>query len=147
MNALEQLSAIPIQATVLHKAMSGEWVAGADRRTLSNPAALAKVVEQGLADKGAGRPAQVNLNEGQGPSIAVVKRLAAIDGGEPAVLLLRYPLSLAMEAYRPVLGWILITAVLGIALVVVGSWFLARSVTQPVQALTEAVRKLQAGER
>ncbi len=147
MNALEQLSAIPIQATVLHKTAGGQWIAGADRRAISNPAALGKVIEQSLAAKGATRPAQVNLNEGQGPSIAVVKRLAALDGGAPAVLLLRYPLALAMEAYRPVLGWILVAGVLGIALVVTGSWFLARSVTQPVQALTDAVRRLQAGER
>jgi predicted signal transduction protein with EAL and GGDEF domain len=145
MNALEQLSAIPIQATVLHRNRDA-WVPGSDLRAISNPAALSKLIDQTLAAKSA-HPTQVQIDEQQGPSIAVVKRLAAIDGGAPAVLLLRYPLAQAMEAYRPVLAWILITGLLGIALVVTGSWFLARSLTRPVQALTEAVRRLQAGER
>ncbi len=146
MTALEKLSAIPIQATVLHRDKD-RWMSGADPRALSNPVALGKVIDQALTAKGTARPSQVRLDDRQGPSIAVVKRLAAIDGGAPAVLLLRYPLAMAMAAYKPVLGWILATGLLGIALVVTGSWFLARSVTRPIQALSDAVRLLQAGER
>jgi EAL domain-containing protein (putative c-di-GMP-specific phosphodiesterase class I)/GGDEF domain-containing protein len=147
MTALEQLSAIPIQATVLHKTTGGLWISGADTRALINPTALGKVIDQALSAKATGRPSQLHLDERDGPSIAVVKRLPALDGGAPAVLLLRYPLSLAMAAYRPVLALILIAGLVGIALVVTGSWFLARSVTAPIQSLTDAVRRLQAGER
>jgi EAL domain-containing protein (putative c-di-GMP-specific phosphodiesterase class I)/GGDEF domain-containing protein len=146
MTALEQLSAIPIQATVLHKGSDGRWITGADPRALINPGALGKVIDQTLSAKTA-HPSQLHLDERDGPAIAVIKRLPAIDGGAPAVLLLRYPLALAMAAYRPVLAWILVTGLLGIALVVTGSWFLARSVTAPIQSLTDAVRRLQAGER
>ena len=146
MMALEQLSAIPIQATVLHKTGGGEWTTGAKARAIGDRAALGQVIDQALAAKAGQRP-QLHLKERDGPSIAVVKRLNAIDGGAPAVLLLRYPLALAMAAYRPVLAWTLVTSVLGIGLVVIGSWFLARSVTAPIQSLTEAVKRLQAGER
>lgn len=143
MTALEQLSAIPIQATVLHRGNGGQWVSGPGAS--GDHAAMGKVIDQALAAKAGQRP-QLHLDERSGPSIAVVKRLNAIDGGAPAALLLRYPLALAMAAYRPVLASIFVAGLLGIALVVAGSWFLARSVTAPIQSLTEAVGRLRAGE-
>ncbi len=62
------------------------------------------------------------------------------------MLLLRYPLARALAPYRALTGVILATGLLGLALSIVGSWALARTVTRPISALDDAARRLQRGE-
>ena len=147
MSALESLSAIPIQATVLHKTGAGAWLSASGPLKLARATDISMVINQSLQQqaKSHGLP-QIKIHDGLGESIAMVKSLKNL-GGDPVVLLLRYPLSMAMEAYQPLLTAVLVTGLLGIALVVWGSWALARSVTRPLLALGEAVKRLQAGER
>jgi predicted signal transduction protein with EAL and GGDEF domain len=148
MRALEGLSAIPIQATVLHREEDG-WVSSSGRFPPDSATDFSEIIDRsipGQSSAGAAAP-QIKLKDRSGPSLAMVKSLESLDGGPPAVLLLRYPLTLAMEAYRPLLTTVLLTGLLGIALVIWGSWALARTVTRPLLALRETVRRLQAGER
>jgi diguanylate cyclase len=147
MRALESLSAIPIHAAVLHREENG-WASSSGAHQLARSPQLSEIIDMSLGQPTSRDTApQVKLSESTGPSLAMVKSLESLDGGAPAVLLLRYPLALAMEAYRPLLTAVLVTGLLGIALVVWGSWALARSVTRPLLSLREAVRRLQAGER
>lgn len=147
MDALESLSAIPIQATVLHKTGQG-WIASSGPLKLDRGMDITRVIDNSLREQAkASAPLQINIDDGHGKSVALVKSLKSLDSGAPAVLLLRYPLALAMQAYRPLLSAVLVTGLMGMVLVLLGSWALARSVTRPLLALGDAVRRLQAGER
>jgi EAL domain-containing protein (putative c-di-GMP-specific phosphodiesterase class I)/GGDEF domain-containing protein len=69
-----------------------------------------------------------------------------LSGPPSAVLLLRYPLALALAPYRLLLEILLGIGAAGLALAFGGSWALAAGVTRPVSALDDAVRRLQRGE-
>ncbi len=81
-----------------------------------------------------------------GDALTLVKPLKSIGGDSPAALLLSYPMARAMAPYSPMLAMIVLTGVAGIALLVIGSWILARSVTRPISVLDEAVQRLSRGE-
>ena len=78
--------------------------------------------------------------------MALVKRLPSLTTDAPAVLLLRYPLALALAPYRPLLIIVVLAGFIGLAVVCWGCWALARSVTRPISALDEAAHRLQRGE-
>jgi len=143
MTSLQQLSAIPLQASVVDRAAGGGWresgraLAGADRSRLSG------FVDQALKAGGA-KPGRLKLDGGA--SIALVKTLRALDPDQPMALMLRYPLSQAMAPYRILLGTMALIAVGGAALLIIGSWTLARGVTRPLSALQDAAGRLQRGE-
>ena len=59
------------------------------------------------------------------------------------MILLTYPLARAIAPYQPLLVAILLVALFGVALVVAGSWILARGVTQPLSSLEDAAGRLQ----
>jgi diguanylate cyclase len=86
------------------------------------------------------------LDETGGRSLALVKRLPTLTQDAPAVLLLRYPLALALAPYRLLLAIVALAAIVGLVVVVWGSWVLARGVTRPISALDEAAHRLQRGE-
>lgn len=137
MRALERLSSIPLEATVLHATPRG-WrgEAAADPR-------LGAFIGQALAAKTA-EPR--TLATPHGPAIALVKPLPTLTARDHAVLVLKYPLARALAPYRPLLAALAAAGLLGLALVVLGSWALARGVTRPVAGLDAAVRRLSAGE-
>ena len=62
------------------------------------------------------------------------------------MLLLRYPLALALAPYRPCWPIVALAGLAGLAVVGWGSWVLARGITRPISALDEAARRLQRGE-
>lgn len=86
------------------------------------------------------------LSDGGGQSLALVKRLPSLTPDSPAVLLLRYPLALALAPYRPLLWIVALTGLIGLVGVGWGSWALARGITRPISALDEAAHRLQRGE-
>ncbi|WP_375403836.1 putative bifunctional diguanylate cyclase/phosphodiesterase [uncultured Sphingomonas sp.] len=139
MRALEGFSAIPLTATVLRRD-GARWVA--TEGDLRPSAALDKLV----ASPGASR-APVSLALSTGTALALVKPLAGPDGRPRAVLLIRYPLSLALAAYRPIRIGIALTGLAGLIVVLVGSGRLARGITQPLAMLDRAVRSLENGSR
>ena len=139
MKALERLSAIPLNAHVVHRDAGAHWSLGgmAGGRTLDG------FMTRTMADK-VREPR--TLDTADGPAIALMKPLPSLTGKDQAALLLTYPVSRAFAPYRPLLATIGLTGLAGLILVVLGSWSLARSVTKPVSALDEAVGRLQRGE-
>jgi two-component system, sensor histidine kinase len=144
MRALEGLSAIPLNAQILSQDRRGRWsgqarTVGADARERES-----RFIDSMLKSH-AQRPR--NLALGAESAIALVKPLRTIGGGRPIVLLLQYPVARAMAPYRPLLGAVFVTGLVGFVLLVAGTWALARSVTRPISALEDAARRLQRGEQ
>ncbi len=138
LSALEKLSSIPLTADVLSHADAG-WSTAAGRP--ADPM-VARFVDRALkASSGAPR----KLDGQEGEAIALAKPLTAL-GKERSVLVLRYPLALALAPYNSLLLSLVAVGFAGLALLVVGSWLLARSITRPVQALDEAAHRLERGE-
>jgi EAL domain-containing protein (putative c-di-GMP-specific phosphodiesterase class I)/GGDEF domain-containing protein len=141
MTALERLSAIPLDAAVLGRSGQG-WVSS---NAGLKPAQM-QAVDRFIAASRLGKAGPGDLPSAEGPAIALAKPLKAMDGGEPAVLLLRYPMARALAPYQALTGVILLTGLAGLILVFAGSWALARSVTRPLLALEDAAQRLKAGE-
>ena len=143
MNSLEQLSAIPLKASVVYRGPSGAWrFSGGDQAGV-DALGLSRFVGRELAE-GKVRPRQ--LESAGGPSIALATPLKTLSTSAPAALVLRYPLALALAPYRVVLEAAGAVGVLGFLILMIGSWALARSVTRPISALDEAAQRLQHGE-
>ena len=127
--SLGVLSAIPLKAEVVHGA-PGRW----------------RTRDGGLGLNLAGGPKSFGYLRGpQGLELAVLRPLSVPPGAEPAALLLHYPQAAALAPYRALLWMIVGVGVLGLGLVVVGSWGLARSITRPIAALATAARRLREG--
>ncbi len=62
------------------------------------------------------------------------------------MLLLRYPMALALAEYRPLQLAIALTGIFGLALVIFATWRMARSITRPVSILDDAAGRLADGE-
>lgn len=142
MNALERLSAIPLDAVVVGRRPDGQWASSSVPFKAGEQAAVTRFVTRSAAGKGG----PGDLQTAEGPAIALAKPLKSMGVGAPAVLLLRYPLARALAPYQALTGVILLTGLLGLLLVVAGSWALARSVTRPISALEAAARRLKDGE-
>lgn len=141
MRALERLAAIPLDAMVMHRAPGGVWINPRAPAEL-NTAAVRRVIDHSLTAPAA--PEILDLKSGR--TVALVKRLPAIASDGGAVLLLRYPLALALQPYRPLLLIVGLLGLAGLAVVSWGSWALARGVTRPISELDEAAHRLQRGE-
>lgn len=142
MRALERLSAIPLDAMVLQRTAAGGWTNRHAPAELKG-AAVRTMIERSLK---AGRAAPEELNLASGRTVALVKPLPAVGGGGRAVLVLRYPLALALAPYEPLLLIVGLLGVAGLAVVSGGSWLLARGVTRPISDLDTAAQRLQRGE-
>ena len=142
MKSLERLSAIPLDASIVYRGGQDGWRDAAAATTRDN-ARLSAFVDAALK---LAAPGPMPLDERAGRGLGLAKPLQSLDQNAPAVLLLRYPLARAMAPYQVMLGAMLIISFGGIALLVFGSWALARDVTRPLSALEDAARRLQAGE-
>jgi len=147
MQSLERLSAIPLDAAVLGRDdKTRAWVAppgasGLAGGVMSRDLTLA--IDKAMA---AAKPEARDFHGFGGDALTLVKPLKALGGGAPAALLLSYPMARAMAPYSPMLAIIVLTGAAGIALLIGGSWMLARSVTRPISVLDEAVQQLSRGE-
>jgi len=139
MASLTRLSAIPLDAVVLHRE-AGRWAGqAADPQAQT---AIGRFIDAHL--KGDAHAAELN---GAGPAaVALVKPLKLMDSQAPAVLVLKYPMDRALAPYRPMLATIAAVGLLGLMTLVWGSWALARTLTRPIIVLDEAAQRLQAGE-
>ncbi|HXQ10372.1 MAG TPA: EAL domain-containing protein [Caulobacteraceae bacterium] len=144
MAALERLSAIPLDASVLARDDAGRW-SDADRTLSAGEARrIGGDVDQAMATH---TWAPQVLRTAEGPTAVMVKPLTALSPNARAALLLSYPMSRAMAPYQPLLYAVFLTGLTGLALMVLGSWALARSLTRPILALDEAATRLKNGER
>lgn len=64
----------------------------------------------------------------------------------PRVLVLDYSLSKAMNGYMPLVWLVVGLGVVGVALAMTGSWYLARRLTRPITALNLAAQRMSMGE-
>jgi len=133
LEALEALSSTPLELTVLRKQEG--WVQlGADRvHTLST------FIDDALARR---EPRAERTPDDR--AIAAVRALPSLDGTR-GVLLLQYPLSSALSPYGALFSTLIGISMIGIIMLVAGTWFLARSITQPLSTLEDAAKSLQQG--
>ncbi len=140
MGAIEQLSAIPLSAAVYQRGADGRWIA-ADAANRANDPVLGRFIDTTLD---AGVPAE--LVGRHGTAIALAKALPIMPGAPRSVLLLQYPLTRALAAYRALEAAIALLGLGGLALVIVATWRMARSITRPILLLDAAARRLADGE-
>jgi EAL domain-containing protein (putative c-di-GMP-specific phosphodiesterase class I)/GGDEF domain-containing protein len=133
MQALQRLSAIPLAAEVASADASGAW------NLPRSDTGLATLVE-GAAEQGA----IGSIRDNRGDATALAKPLHAIDH-ERVVLILRYPMAEAMRPYSPLFNSLFVVGLVGLALLVSGSWLLANGITKPLSSLSAAARQLQQG--
>jgi diguanylate cyclase len=147
MRSLERLSAIPLDAGVLGRDdKTGAWTAppgGSGLTAGAVSADLARTIDAAMAAKA---PEPYDFHGSGGDALTLVKPLKSIGDDMPAALVLSYPMARAMAPYSPMLAMIVLVGAVGIALLIAGSWFLARSVTRPISALDEAAQRLRRGE-
>ncbi|MBC7768441.1 MAG: EAL domain-containing protein [Phycisphaerales bacterium] len=144
LHSLEELAPIPLKASVFTRAPTQSWQTNDSALAQADIASIARLLDNARSDSD-GAPQRVQVEDGA--AIALVKPLRSFSGEGNATLLLRYPLALAMAAFQSLLASIIVIGFLSIALVVAGSWALARGLTRPIAALDAAARALQRGDR
>jgi len=140
MRSLERLSAIPLIATILRRDAAGHWVSGNGSVT-PDPA-----VDDLVAGSTTDRPL-TTLSLRDGRAFAIAKPLPGPGGRTQAALLIRYPLRAALAPYIPLQISLGLAALIGIALVVLGSIRLAKGIARPIALLDAAARSLEEGSR
>jgi EAL domain-containing protein (putative c-di-GMP-specific phosphodiesterase class I)/GGDEF domain-containing protein len=132
LQALERMASIPINADIY-------------TTTTVEPAGgkLGGLVTQALGGRAA-QPTELSMRHA--PALVLVRRLSGLAGGRGAGLVLSYPLAKAMAPYERLRDIVLLTGLFGVLLVVVGGWFVARGVTEPVRALDAAAQALRDGD-
>ncbi|MCX7357251.1 MAG: EAL domain-containing protein [Alphaproteobacteria bacterium] len=143
LRSLEELAPIPLKASVFTRMSDEAWRTSDTALAAADARSIARLLDSDHANEGA--PQRVHVEDG--PAIALVKPLHTFGGQGNATLLLRYPLALALAEFQPLLASIIIIGFLSIALIIAGSWALARGLTRPIAALDAAVRALQRGDR
>jgi predicted signal transduction protein with EAL and GGDEF domain len=143
MRAIEQLSAIPLDVEVVHRNDAGRWVSGALPNGAKADAGLNAFVDHALQAR---LRESADLMTPEGRAVAIVQPLPSVSKGRPVALMLSYPLARALAPYQGLLTTVLLAGFGGVIVLIAGSWVLARSLTRPISALDEAVRRLQRGE-
>jgi diguanylate cyclase len=133
LEALEALSSTPLDASILMK--RDGWVRLGGEQT--SPLSVYVDDALGRRDPGAERTPDKQ-------AIAFVTPLASLDGTR-GVLLLSYPLSTALSPYGALFSTLIAISIIGIAMLIAGTWFLARSITQPLSILENGAKSLQQG--
>ena len=137
MRNLEGLSAIPLSASVLTSSADG-W------RDMAGPtSALGGAIDSVLA---AGDERPETTRTPQGEAMVLARPLPSFDVAAPAVLTLSYPMARAMKPFEAMFWALGAIALIGLAILMVGTWMLSRGLTRPITELDEAVHRLQNGE-
>jgi signal transduction histidine kinase/FixJ family two-component response regulator len=140
---LGKLSAIPLQALVVERATDGSLRPLERNVRLGGGRPLQDLSTRAMTAK-LSRPSR--LAGPDGGSIALARRLPVIGGGQDVLLLLQCPLKAALKPYDALLLTIGLVSLVGSLLLILGSWLLARTLTQPISALEQAARRLQDGQ-
>ena len=143
MRSIERLSAIPLDAAVFYRDAAGDWTAVAGKASSNADRFASHFIGEALASQGT---TSASLNMPNGRAVALAMPLPTMSKGRPAVLLLTYPMARALAPYQSLLMAVALTGLSGLAMLIVGSWALARNVTRPISVLDEAVNRLQRGE-
>ena len=142
LSAVENLSAIPLEARALNRRADGLWTSATEDARNGDPTATTRFIDKALMAK----PGAPDKAEVVGPSVALAKPFPMMTDGQPVVLLLRYPLARALAPYQSLIGVMAAVGFVGLLLVALGSWMLARNLTRPISALEDAAHRLENGE-
>ncbi|MDP3494314.1 MAG: EAL domain-containing protein [Hyphomonadaceae bacterium] len=139
---LEQLSAIPLSAHLYLKRAGQQWSALEDR-----PGSAIGIAGEELAARAIETNGDILINMPERNSIGGVKTLQVFaEGASSAGLLLEYSLTMNQAHYRDMLATIAVIGAIGLAALVLGSWFVSRRVTGPISGLRAAADQLTRGE-
>ncbi|MDP1874295.1 bifunctional diguanylate cyclase/phosphodiesterase [Phenylobacterium sp.] len=138
MRQLEALAAIPLTAAV-RRQTAGTWRGEAGDLSPSEIAGIAATLQDQE------RSVRVMRTEGV-RSLAVVKTLPPLIPGDRTVLVLSYPLRLALAPYHALMAWLAALGLAGLAIMAGGSWMLASSLARPIADLDLAAQRLSRGE-
>ncbi|HEY2660621.1 MAG TPA: ATP-binding protein [Caulobacteraceae bacterium] len=144
MAALESMAAIPLNASIAYRTARQQWRDGDDHDGGLANRRITDFLDTALSGL---QTAPLTVEGRDGPAMAMVKPLHSLDPRRPIVLLLQYPLAKALGPYHLLLGLLVAIGGLGFAVLLVGTWALARTVTRPISWLEDAARRLQRGER
>ena len=140
MDQLERLSAIPLKATVVGRA-GGDWAGlGAAGPLKPDPLLLSLLARASALS----RPERLNFPDGA--ALVFAHRLASLDDNQET-LLLRYPLADALRPFDSLIRGIALIGLAAVSLLIIGSWLIARTLTEPLSTLGGVARRLQAGQR
>lgn len=135
LDGLDELAGIPMEASIWTQDRRGGWGAeGALERE-----SVGAFIDRRLA----GGRASTFIYERE-RSLGDVVAFATLDGGT-AALLLSYPRSRALSPFSAVFNSLAVIGIVGLGLLIVGSWFLARGITQPLSTLEASARNLREG--
>lgn len=137
MRNLERLSAIPLTARVMTRSAQG-WTDVASAR-----AGRLRGIDRELRAAHA-RPVLVSGEVGR--TMLLARPLPSFDADAPAALVLSYPLARAFKPYEPLFWSLAAIAVVGLGILMVGTWMLSSGLTRPITALDDMVHRLQRGE-
>ena len=140
MRSLQNLSAIPLTATMLYRDAAGHWISR-DGSVAADPAVDA------LVRSSRDQRSLSMLDLPGGRAFALAKPLTGPGGSDQAALLIRYPLAAALAPYLPLQVGLGLTGLMGVLLVVLASIRLARGIASPIAALDAAARALEEGSR
>jgi len=140
MRSLEAVAAIPLTASIVYRDGAGPW-----RQNRADSGLGARPDPQLMQRLSAGGASQLTISTPGGQAIALARPLKPLTGGQQIELVAEYPLAQAMAPYRRLLALLLVTGAVGLVLLVIGSWALARTVTRPISQLEGAARRLQGG--
>ena len=140
MQNLQGLSSIPVRASILSQTRGGLWQGPQDQTRDYKPSSLSFFIDQSLATHAASM-----VGSNHGTIIAVATPLPNLDSEQKSVLLLSYPLGMALKAYQPLLTVLFGIGLAGFCMVVLASLYLARSLTRPIMALKDAAFALRDG--
>ncbi|WP_297733892.1 EAL domain-containing protein [uncultured Maricaulis sp.] len=135
---LTELSSIPLDARLYWRESDGDWTAqDPDAPGLTHY--TGGEIDIAQFDRG------VRYTPGKAALASILPIDAFIDG-LPVALVLEYPVALAMAPFRGMFVSIAAAGLAGLLVLIVGTWILARGLTNPIQALERAARRLADGE-
>jgi signal transduction histidine kinase/ActR/RegA family two-component response regulator len=142
LNDLDKLSSLPLRASLALN-QGGHWTAQGGGQINSERNGLSAMTTGSL---GSGATAVAKVSDAANGSLLLIRRLPGLGGGSTVALVLRCPLGAALRPFYDLGVTIAAISGLGLLLIVAGSWCLARTLTRPIFALEDAVRRLQHGE-
>ena len=135
MRSLERLATVPLLAV-----LSTHGAEGWSNVDAPDSAAIDPYLDASAREEVPAR----ELNAASGRTLALAQALPSLDGTR-ASLLLRYRISGMITPYGAMFSTMIAIGIAGLALLVAGSWFLARSITRPLSTLEAAAKQMQAG--
>lgn len=141
MQHMQTLAPMAVTANILNQAQGGLWLSGNIRQKGYDSDSVSFFIDQSLHTHAASL-----LDGPDGKVVAVATRLQSFSGAQKTILLLSYPLKAALQAYQPLRLALLLTGTLGLLFVTAVSLYLARTLSQPIKALTAAATALREGQ-